>query len=294
MYKILMPYTYVKSERVREHLDGYELLLITAGILKPNWNIDRKMVDFYKKLEVSCWRFHACYSTPPQKFKHLTMNLAEKPNKQIEKALKNQISIASAISGEEKPNLIVIHSGSVKNIEERENGIENVVENLKKALDTAEEEEITLALETKERRVKGDLYFIGSQYQDLIEIKKEVGSDLVKFTCDIGHLKTMGGTPYIKEAIRRLGKNIIHAHIHWNDSRLDLHQPLTAIPEEEKQEFKTIIKLLIEKTDIPNEKYRTFTLEIAHKTIAKPPKHGATTKEQIESIKILKNLIEKQ
>ena len=293
MYKILMPYTYVKSKTVREHLDGYELVLVTAGILQPSWEVDEKKVDFYRGLGVSCWRFHACHSTPSQKFKYLRMNLAEKPDKEIEKALKNQISIASAISGEEKPNILVIHSGSVKSPEDREEGIENVIKNLENALGIAEEEEIILALETKERRIKGDLYFIGSQYQDLIEIRKGLKSDFVKFTCDIGHLKTMGGTPYIKEAIKKLGKNIIHAHIHWNDSKLDLHQPLTAIPEEEKREFKKIIELLLEKTAIPNEKYRTFTLEIAHKTVAKPPKHGATTKEQIESIKTLRKLIEK-
>ena len=292
MYRILMPYTYVKNSEVAACIDGYELLMITAGVFHPGWDIDQKMVKFYGKVNPPCWTFHASHSTPPSKFKHLTMNLASKPSRETEKALRSHILAVSAIAEEKKPNILPLHSGSVKNVEEKNEGIENVIENIENVVGIAEEREVILALETKERRLKGDLYFIGSMYQDLLEIRKGVQSNYVKFTCDIGHLKTMGGITYVKEAIQELGKHIVHAHIHWNDSRVDLHQPLTVIGENEMEEFEKIVKLFMEKTSIPHQQYGTFTLEIPHKSVAGPPKYGSTVEEQIESIRILRRMVE--
>jgi len=292
MYRILMPYTYVKSSEVAACIDGYELLMIAAGVFHPGWDIDQKMVKFYGRVNPPCWTFHASHSTPPTKFKHFRMNLASKPSREIEKALRSHILAVSAIAEEKKPNILTLHSGSVKNVEERDDGIENVIKNIESVIGTAEEEGVILALETKERRLKGDLYFIGSMYQDLLEIKGGVESDYVKFTCDIGHLKTMGGVAYIKEAIRELGEDIVHAHIHWNDSRADLHQPLTAIRGDEMEEFEKIIKLFMEETSISHQQYGTFTLEIPHRSVASPPKYGSTVEEQVESVRILRRMLE--
>ncbi len=110
--------------------------------------------------------------------------------------------------------VVVVHPGKITG--EREICFMNMVDNFKRLSLKAGNCGITLGLENKEGTDPTNLCCTVEEHLRAI---KEVNSPNLKATFDIGHANlTCGGDmKKLREFIRELGDNVVHAHIHDNN-----------------------------------------------------------------------------
>jgi sugar phosphate isomerase/epimerase len=121
---------------------------------------------------------------------------------------------------------MILHSGTqtyeqIKGIPKEENPLfktqwDNNIDSLKQINEYANTKGITVCLENI------GFNSIDQSFQDLLEIRKAVGSSL-QFTLDFGHARLGQGA---EEGIRLLGENIRHIHLHDNHGTSDDHLPI--------------------------------------------------------------------
>lgn len=269
--------------------DGVECMPVSPVPFDENWNIDHIALEKYKNWP-NC-SFHASFENLPSGFEKYNMNLADRPNKKIKKALMSQIEVSSILT-KNKPTILVVHPGVVETDKEKVHRIRNIVENLKNVVDFAGEKQVILTLENLER--KKNYYSIGQFYEELLEIKKSVGNSL-KFNFDLGHALTVGGFDYAGKIISVLGKDIIYSHIHYNNSSEDQHLPLTEIGNDMRR-FEEIIKSLVKNTSITKYGFINLELPVGKLRLAYPEWRGFklyTRNHQIESCRILREILSK-
>jgi len=121
---------------------------------------------------------------------------------------------------------MIIHSGTqtheqIKDIPKEDNPLfkiqwDNNIDSLKQINDYANAKGITVCLENI------GFNSVDQCFQDLLEIRKAVGSSL-QFTLDFGHARLGEGA---EEGIRQLGEKIRHIHLHDNYGKNDDHLPV--------------------------------------------------------------------
>jgi sugar phosphate isomerase/epimerase len=121
---------------------------------------------------------------------------------------------------------MILHSGTqtyeqIKGIPKEENPLFKIqwdynIESIKQINDYATGKGITVCLENI------GFNSVDQCFQDLIEIRKKVGSDL-QFTLDFGHARLREGA---EKGIQMLGDNIRHIHLHDNFGKNDDHLPV--------------------------------------------------------------------
>ena len=93
---------------------------------------------------------------------------------------------------------------------------DNNIDSLKQINDYAEGKDVTVCLENI------GFNSVDQSFQDLLEIRKAVGSRL-QFTLDFGHARLGEGA---EKGIHLLGENIRHIHLHDNHGKKDDHLPV--------------------------------------------------------------------
>jgi len=299
--------------------DGMDLNLAVASLFTKDWNIKRTKLKKLKAKKWSIYTFHAGQEKQAPQFKHTYTNLAE-DDVLTKKKIKTQISVASELqkaSDIGKKPIIVFHPGMIP---KKAKVPRSVLNNLEFAVRKAEDHKIILALETMHFPFGGHLpyekhipykkgYYIGADYNDLMYILDKIRSPWLKICLDWGHVNAYAPEyakdkknpkrylkefSYHSEVIDALNKDICYAHIHYNNSHnrfpkklgKDEHLPLTRIYGENIYYFKKSIEELINKTSILEHDF--IHLELMPFTFY--PK-GSKLKEQLESIEILKSII---
>lgn len=318
--------------------DGIELVL--WGLFDENWNIREKKLIKYKESNLPFCTFHACFESFPPDFKNVYLNLAQK-DKIIQKAIKSHIDVVSEL-GEENA-ILVLHPGIIKREEEKEEAFKNVINHLEACLDYAQTKRVILTLEN----MSWDRH-VPAFCADFVELKyiiEKIKSPNLKITFDWGHLNTHLKTksfqnftnkigdyftfPHINRFIDGLGKEIIHAHIHYNRNHIpkfgnlkrslfknlilhlfswtklskfireeenrdlyDEHLTLNKIEEEYLGSFEETVRNLLTKTAIYDFGYVTH--EISPKKIFRIftyAKHGANFSDCIKGLELFKKMI---
>lgn len=318
--------------------DGIELVL--WGMFDENWNIREERMRKYMESKLPFYTFHACFESFPKKFRNVYLNLAEK-GKYIKKAIKSHIEAAS-ILGKKNP-ILVFHPGIIKRPEEKIQALHNVINNLGDLLDFAKEKGVTITLENMPRM--RTLPPFCCDFVDLLYILEKINHPNLKITFDWGHLNTclideiykiyaekLKRSFYfnhINRFINMIGKEIVHAHIHYNRSHLnqftklrrgllkrfliylffwtsiskfirndrendlyDEHLTLNKIEEEYLGNYEETIRNLLEKSSI--KKYGFVTHEISPKRVFQfftYSKTGAKFPDYIEGLKLFKKMI---
>ncbi|MEW6185949.1 MAG: sugar phosphate isomerase/epimerase family protein [Thermodesulfobacteriota bacterium] len=121
---------------------------------------------------------------------------------------------------------MIVHSGTqtyeqIKGLPKEANPLfklqwDNNIDSLKQINEYANSKGITVCLENI------GFNSVDQSFQDLLEIRKAVGSSL-QFTLDFGHARLGEGAA---EGIRLLGENIRHIHLHDNHGKNDDHLPV--------------------------------------------------------------------
>lgn len=313
--------------------DGFELGLWSGGFFNKNWEVNSKNLRLFKKSHIRFPRFHGCFELFPPTFKSVFFNLARK-GPWVEKALKSQIRVAAELRSVEHP-IIIFHPGLVLRLADKDRGINQVKENLAKALDFAKAEGVILTLENMFWLNR--LYYLGANIDELIDIIDTIDSPYLKITFDWGHLnsfirskKIPNNFEYIDRSIIKLGKRIIHAHIHYNHSHersfqpektfgrrivrkisrwsktfnfvtvslgddFDSHLPFTRIRPEHRLDFARNFINLINNTSIKDFGY--ITHEISPRKIfyfVSVQKEGAEENDYRQSIKFLNQILDEK
>lgn len=312
--------------------DGIEMIL--WGLFDENWEINKERLENYKKSKLPFYTFHACYESFPQKFKNVYLNLAHSDPK-IKKAIKSHIDVVAELK-KDKIGIVVFHPGLIQEQKERPSAFKNLLENISCYLDYAKRQNVILTLENmpvckEEARFCDNL-------EDFQYIFPQINHPNLKITFDWGHLNTQirnatsQNTPFfsnINNFIEKMGKNIVHAHIHYNEAHLlggreieqgtlqkfvskclfwtrlaklvkesayfysgDSHLTLNRIQSEYFSDFQKTIKMLLQKTSVLD--YGFVTHEINPHRIFKIftyQKNGAEYNDYVENLKIFKEII---
>ncbi|MEW6407443.1 MAG: TIM barrel protein [Patescibacteria group bacterium] len=313
--------------------DGVELTM--WGLFDENWQINQKRLISYQKSKIPFYTFHGCYEAFPRKFKNAYLNLAEK-NPKIKKAIKSHIDAAAALKRDQK-TILVFHPGKVINSNKNE-GINNVLENITPLLDYAKKNNVIITLENMPYYLDRVEFFDNASNFEYVF--KKINHPNLKIIFDWGHLntqnlrhskenKTHNYFENINNFINIVGKNIVHAHIHYNQSHfknpndnevsplknfiikkllqtkignsfkksafiesLDQHLALNKIENQYLKDYTKTIQNLMEKSSILD--YGFITHEIVPRRIFKfftYQTNGADFNDYLKSLKIFKEMI---
>lgn len=214
--------------------DGIELVL--WGMFDEDWNIREKRFNYFYKNKIPVHTFHACFETFPKKFKSIYLNLAEN-NSQTRRSLKAHLELVSRWNKDR--TILVVHPGTVKNKNEKKQGIKNVINNLEFALNLAKKNNIIICIENMSWGWESNNVSFCSEYTDLKYILNCFKDPNLKIIFDWGHLNSclldknfrnyyyqdsqdFSGFKHINHFIDELGVNIVHTHLHYNRSHQNL------------------------------------------------------------------------
>ena len=119
-------------------------------------------------------------------------------------------------------SLVVVHAGNLTRSNEgdigaaREEAVRLLIDSLGRCIPTAEEQGVYLGLENTHLRPVEIL----SSYEDYVRVVKEVGSEYLAFTLDLGHANMSAG---IQRAFEVMGPWVRHLHLHDNHGAADDH-----------------------------------------------------------------------
>lgn len=200
--------------------DGFELGLWANSLFKPDWKLDKKGLARVEKSPYKFPRFHACFEMLPKRFKGIHLNLASDDIESNIKALRSHIEVARAGSSVKQP-LLVIHPGYVKSEDQKREGIRNLIKTLNTVIPYAEEKNVILGLENL--LWNSEIYYMGVDIDEIVEVIDAVNSKYLKSVFDWGHLNTSAyahkvsnPTEFINDQIKKLGKRIAHVHLNYN------------------------------------------------------------------------------
>lgn len=210
--------------------DGIELTL--WGLFDENWEINNERLKEYKKRNLPFYTFHGCFEAFPPRFKNAYLNLTENDPK-IKKAIRSHVDVVAELK-RDKRTILVFHPGKIKRGQTKYEAFKNLIENIGSHLEYAKKHDVILTLENM------PYYFNAvpfcQNYLDFQYIFKKIQHPNLKITFDWGHLNTQllnrDFREYIKnknnykekifpffhinEFVDRIGKNIVHAHLHYN------------------------------------------------------------------------------
>jgi sugar phosphate isomerase/epimerase len=320
--------------------DGAELNLVPTRLFTSKWEISEKKLDRYKKLQWPLYTFHACFSNTPEIFRFARLNLASR-SKFMRRAIVNHIRIVTMLHAPDAVRpVLVFHGGEVEGSSERNSAIDRTIEHLKIAVEEAKKHDITIVLENAPRAHE---YIIGSTYEELQRILDEVDDPDFGLNFDWGHANTwaafmakgrrekqtahyLENFEYVNELIRKMGKRIYYAHIHYNRSHriplaqqdfilrkpgnndlLDQHAPLSELLVDGNYEaYRKTIRTLMKYSSLescgfihlelfPRKIFRRFTSHLPKRYRKKfdvLPKTGSDEIHQLTSLFLLKEMIE--
>jgi len=324
--------------------DGVELTL--WGFFDRRWNVNWKRVKAIQKENIPFYTFHGCFETCPKSLKGYYLNLSQ-DRRFIPKAIKSHIDIASELGAGNNP-IIVFHPGTASPRVNRARALDNIMSNLEAALNYADSRGVTLTLENMPFLENKKKQCMMVDHYDFQYVFKRLRHEKLKITFDWGHMNTQAKNKdflkqhefnkadildfkHVDEFIDQMGKDIVHAHIHYNrshwfennlkkrrdikkvllyiffwtdivkffregvDNSLDEHLPLNRIDKRYLQRYQETIEKLLNNTAIRD--YGYVTHEIPPHKILKYftfSKSGiATVEEFLESLKVFKGFISK-
>ncbi len=290
---------------------GIEFAIPNLCLFKKNLDINYRKLRKIKKAGWKIGPFHGCYSIQIPTKGYSVLNFA-KYDKFSKKHLMNNLKIASELTKEK--TVITFHAGHIEK-GSRKKALQNAIENIKSGIDYAKENNLVMTIENSYDH-DDKKTAIGKTPEDLKEIIDQVKSKNLGITFDWGHANVHAQYvlknnrekkefQYHQDMIKELGKNIVHAHIHYNRShnpefkdyfpikyQFDEHLALTKIPKEEHKAYKKTIRQLMDKTSL--KKFGKITFEMPPRKImnvATVFDMGSNLWEQLESIKIMNNMI---
>lgn len=291
---------------------GIEFVIPNMCLFNKNLSINYRKLRKIKRAGWKIGPFHGCYSIQIPTKEYSVLNLT-RDDRFTKDHLLNNLKIVSELgSGKD---IITFHPGHIGKGESREKAVQNVIDNMNHVMDYAEENNIILTVENGYDHDKYNLA-IGKSHEELRQILDGVGSRNLKVTFDWGHanvyaqevLKRQDDKRNFRhhtEMIKNLGNRIIHAHIHYNRShkpefknfypvnyKFDEHLPLTRIPDEDYNNYRRIIRQLVDKTGL--KRFRKVTFEMPPRKImavATLFDLGASLWEQLESIRIMEGML---
>ncbi len=291
---------------------GIEFVIPNLCLFKKNLDINRRKLNKIKKARWKIGPFHGCYSIQIPTQGYSVLNLTQN-DKFTKKHLMNNLKIVSELGNGK--DIVTFHSGHIKKGSSKKKAMQNVIDNLNSAVDYAKDNNITMTLENAYDHDDGKTA-IGKTHEELKEILDSVKSKNLGITFDWGHANVHAQYvlknnrekkefQYHQDMIKELGKNIVHAHIHYNRShnpefkdyfpvkyQFDEHLALTKIPKDEYNNYKRTIRQLMDKTSL--KKFGKISFEMPPRKIMNITTVfdlGASLWDQLESINIMKNMI---
>lgn len=235
---------------------GYELGLWSGSLFDQEWNIDQDRLSAYSRAENSFHRFHACFEMVPANLKGIFFNIADGQERNI-KSLKSQITVAHLLA-KEKQTILVVHPGFVAHRADSQKGISAIKKVLDEVLAFAEQQNVIIALENLP--YLDNVYFIGADVSELIEIVDEYNSDFLKITFDWGHLNIVAHAEnapdnfaYIDEKLHLMGDRIAHAHLNYNKCCENHWKPSVTFSKEIAKRFSRML--------LPSDSFDLFNIE---------------------------------
>jgi len=316
-----------QDERLFEkgQFDGTELTGIITGIFRKNWQFNKSRISAFKRGLVPIEALHAC--TADSKFEKRSradwnLNLW-RDNDYTRNGIAATLYLAKDLI-DEVP-IVNFHMGKYRS-EDVKFVVASLINNLRFAEEIAKQEGIVITLENDYQKYEEE-HAVGSDIDLIYGIMEEVNSPHVKVCYDWGHAnvqakwlfnkggiskKQLQSFAYHKKFIKKLGKHIAYSHLHYNTAHEidnvstessifypsterngDLHMPLNRISEEDRTQYIEILKLLRDKTLIPE--YGKIMLELTRDKIFGLPfnKSGANTQDALDSLKMVREIFEK-
>lgn len=325
----------------KNKFDGIEFMLI--GVFDNDWNIIPDKIESYKKSKVTSYSFHGCYENFPKRYKNIYLNLADESNKKTRKALHSHIKAVSQLQKER--SVLVFHPGIIKKGNNRKRAFENVINNLKDELEYARKKNVVVCIENMAWGWGSGVEPFCNEATDLRYILDKINHPNLKITFDWGHLNSFLMNPkfrnkyykagedclnfkHIKDFVDILGRDIVHAHIHYNRCHFprykkfkkvlfkkyliylifwtnlskfirkeknkffyDEHLPLDIIKGKYRKGFEDSIKYLLDKSAI--REYGSITHEYTNKKVFRlfSIKKNGLYDGYLESLQIFKDMI---
>ncbi len=237
-----------KTVNVNEELfgknkyDGIEFMLV--GVFDNDWNIRPDKIESYKKSKVLAYSFHGCYENFPKRYKNIYLNLATEESSVIKKAIHSHIEAVARLQKEK--SVLVFHPGIIRKGNNRKKAFENVINNLKANLDYAKEKNVIVCIENMSWGWGSGIEPFCNEAEDLKYILNKINHSNLKIIFDWGHLNSCLMRSefrnryykdnedcldfrHIKDFVNILGKEIVHAHIHYNRCHLPKYKKFKKI-----------------------------------------------------------------
>lgn len=194
-----------------EIMDSVELYLPKLGIYEKGTiskECVEELIDLLSTHKIKT-SIHAPYFSDSTNYPRDLVVDTTQMQKHHFKLMEEAINLSDHIESK----VVVIHPGRI--IENREESLGSMIENLKQLASYAEDHGVMLGLENKEGTNPENLC---TTPEEIIRVIKEVGSENLAITFDIGHanLTCKGDQKKLATFTEKLRERIVHIHIHDN------------------------------------------------------------------------------